>query len=89
MVKAELVSRIAQDLDMTKKEVALIVNTVFKGISQSLARGDKVEIRGFGSFRVKQRGPRQGRNPRTGEPVQVPAKRVPYFRAGKDLKIIA
>ena len=73
---------------MTKKEVALIVNTVFDSITHSLTKGDKVEIRGFGSFRVKQRAPRKGRNPRTGESVQVPAKRIPYFRAGKDLKII-
>jgi integration host factor subunit beta len=88
MVKAELISQIAHELHITKKEVALIVNTVFKSISQALAQGDKVEIRGFGSFRVKQLGPRQGRNPRTGEPVRVPAQKVPYFKAGKDLKII-
>jgi integration host factor beta subunit len=89
MVKAELISKIAQDLKMPKKEVALIVDTVFESITQSLTRGDKVEIRGFGSFRVKQRSARKGRNPRTGEEVQVPSKLIPYFKAGKDLKIIA
>ncbi len=88
MVKAELISQIAQELDRSKKEVSVIVNSLFDSISESLSNGDKVEIRGFGSFRVKQRGSRQGRNPRTGETVQVPAKRVPYFKPGKDLKII-
>ncbi len=88
MVKAELISRISHELNLSKKEVALIVNTVFETISQSLIQGDKVEIRGFGSFRTKERKERLGRNPRTGEPVKVPAKRVPYFKAGKDLKVI-
>ena len=88
MVKAELISQISNELNMSKKEVALIVNTVFETITQSLAQGDKVEIRGFGSFRTKQRGERLGRNPRTGESVKVPAKQVPYFKAGKDLKIV-
>ncbi len=88
MVKAELISQVSHELNMGKKEVALIVNTVFETISQSLIQGDKVEIRGFGSFRIKQRRERLGRNPRTGEPVNVPAKRVPCFKAGKDLKII-
>ncbi len=88
MVKGELIAQVAEQLSLTRKEATLIVNTVFTSIADSLAAGQKVELRGFGSFRIKQRRARQGRNPRTGEPVTVPAKKVPFFKPGKDLKIV-
>jgi len=88
MVKAELINQVSQELKMSKKEVAKVVDTIFSGISQSLSKGDKVELRGFGSFRIKSRSARQARNPRTGETVSVQSKRVPFFKPGKDLKII-
>ncbi len=88
MVKGELISKIAKELDLPKREVALILDTVFKSITESLVRGEKVELRGFGSFRIKQRNARLGRNPKTGIQVQVPPKKVPYFKPGKYLKII-
>jgi integration host factor subunit beta len=64
----------------------VIVQTVLDSIIESLQNGEKVELRGFGSFRLRDRSPRQGRNPKTGEKVQVPAKKVPYFKPGKELK---
>ncbi|MBU1626762.1 integration host factor subunit beta, partial [bacterium] len=63
-------------------------NTIFNSIIEALAKGDKVEIRNFGSFRIKTRGPRIGRNPKTGERVAVPKKKVPFFKSGKELKHI-
>ncbi len=88
MIKIELISQLAKELELPRKEAALIINTVFDGISQSLAKGEKVEIRGFGSFRIKQTKPRMGRNPKTGEKIDIPAKIIPYFKVGKDLKSI-
>ena len=72
--------------DLTKKHSEIIVDTVFKSIINALHRGDKIELRGFGSFRIRQRESRKGRNPKTGERVDVPAKKVPYFKPGKELK---
>jgi integration host factor subunit beta len=86
MTKAELVERVARDTLLTKKHAELVVNTVFDSIVESLKDGDKIELRGFGSFRIRQRGPRIGRNPKTGDKVQVPPKRIPYFKPGKDLR---
>ena len=86
MTKAELVERVAKDTLLTKRHAELVVNTVFESIVQSLKEGDKIELRGFGSFRIRQRGPRLGRNPKTGDKVQVPSKRIPYFKPGKDLR---
>ena len=86
MTKAELVEHVAQSTQLTKKHAELIVNTVFESIAQSLRAGEKIELRGFGSFRIRQRGPRIGRNPKTGDQVKVPPKRIPYFKPGKDLK---
>jgi integration host factor subunit beta len=88
MVRAELINQVSQKLNLTKKKGSIAVNTVFQTIIQSLAENDKVELRGFGSFTIRQRRPRQGRNPKTGEIVKVPAKRVPFFKAGKDLKVV-
>jgi integration host factor subunit beta len=86
MTKAELVEEVARAAELNKRDAEVIVETVFDSIIGALHKGEKVELRGFGSFRTRQRGPRRGRNPKTGEPVDVPAKRVPYFKPGKELK---
>jgi len=86
MTKAELVERIAAKINLTKKDTERVVNIVFGSIIQSLAQGDKVELRGFGSFRVRSRDSRDGRNPRTGDTVSIPPKKVPFFKAGKELR---
>jgi len=87
MTKAELIDALVDSVDrLTKKEAELIVNVVLGSIASSLATGDKVELRGFGSFKVKERRSREGRNPKTGERVSVEAKKVPYFKAGKELR---
>ncbi|MCI0485445.1 MAG: integration host factor subunit beta [Blastocatellia bacterium] len=86
MTKAELVEEVARAAELNKRDAEVIVETVFDSIIGALHRGEKVELRGFGSFRTRERGPRIGRNPKTGEPVDVPAKRVPYFKPGKELK---
>src|SRR5215469_1295433 len=86
MTKAELVEEVARAAELNKRDAEVIVETVFDSIVGSLQNGEKVELRGFGSFRTRERGPRRGRNPKTGQPVDVPAKRVPYFKPGKELK---
>jgi integration host factor subunit beta len=87
MTKSELIQRLAdRHPDLKQRVFERIVSTVFDEISTALARGDRVELRGFGAFSVKQRDPRIGRNPRTGAAVEVGAKRVPYFKTGKELR---
>ena len=86
MTKAVLVEEVAQVTDLTKKHAEVIVETVFRSIVDALHRGEKIELRGFGSFRLRQREPRRGRNPKTGDRVDVPPKKVPYFKPGKELK---
>ena len=86
MTKAELVEEVARASELTKKDAEVVVEEVFKNIIQALNRGEKIELRGFGSFRVRNRDARRGRNPKTGDPVDIPAKRVPYFKPGKELK---
>jgi integration host factor subunit beta len=86
MTKAELVEEVAESATLTRKHSEVIVDAVFSSIVEALQRGDKIELRGFGSFRVRHRGSRTGRNPKTGEGVLVPAKRVPYFKPGKELR---
>ena len=86
MTKAELVEKVAAQINLTKKQTEVVVNTVFQSITESLAQGKKVELRGFGSFRVRSRNARIGRNPKSGDRVDVPAKRVPFFKAGKELR---
>jgi integration host factor subunit beta len=86
MTKAELVEEVSRVSELTKKHSEVIVDTVFRSIVQALQRGEKIELRGFGSFRLRQRESRKGRNPKTGERVDVPPKRVPYFKPGKELK---
>ena len=86
MTKAELVDEIAQKADLTRKHSEVIVDAVFSSIIEALQEGDKIELRGFGSFRVRHRASCTGRNPKTGEGVLVPAKKVPYFKPGKELR---
>jgi integration host factor subunit beta len=86
MTKADLVEKIAAQVDLSKKDSEIVVNTVFRSIISALAKGDKVELRGFGSFRTRSRKSRIGRNPKTGDRVEVPKKNVPFFKPGKNLK---
>ncbi len=86
MTKADLVEEVVRVSDLSKKQAEAIVNTVFLAIVDALKHDDKIELRGFGSFRVRKRRSRQGRNPKTGDRVDVPAKRIPYFKPGKELK---
>lgn len=87
MIRSELIQKIADDNPhLYQRDVERIVNTVFDRITGAMADGNRVELRGFGAFSVKQRDPRQGRNPRTGEAVQVEAKHVPFFKTGKLLR---
>ncbi len=86
MTKAELVERIADRTGVSKKDTGVVVNMILDNIGHALLDGDKVELRGFGSFKVKSRRSRIARNPRTGESVTVPAKQVPYFKASNELK---
>ena len=86
MTKADLVEEVVKAVDVSKKHAETIVNTVFSSIVDALQRDDKIELRGFGSFRVRRRRSRQGRNPKTGDRVEVPEKRIPYFKPGKELK---
>lgn len=88
MTKADLVEIVAREAEMTKKDVEQLVEIIFDSIVGTLNKGEKIELRGFGSFRVRERNARKGRNPKTGEPVEIPAKRVAYFKPGKDLKDI-
>ena len=86
MTKAELVEDVARAAELTKKDAERLVEIVFESIVETLNLGEKIELRGFGSFRVRERGARRGRNPKTGDPVDIPAKRVPYFKPGKEMK---
>jgi len=87
MIKSELVAKLAEaNPHLFQRDVERIVSTVFDEITGALANGDRVELRGFGAFSVKRRPSRTGRNPRTGEPVEVEAKSVPFFKAGKELR---
>jgi DNA-binding protein HU-beta len=85
MTKQDLVNEVA-DIGITKKQAAMAVNAVFDSIKDALAAGDKVSLVGFGSFSVKKRAAREGRNPRTGKPLKIAAKKVPVFKPGKALK---
>jgi integration host factor subunit beta len=87
MIRSELVRRMSEaNPDLTARDVELIVSTVFEAISSQLASGGRVELRGFGAFSTRARDARTGRNPRTGESVEVSAKRVPYFKPGKEMR---
>ena len=86
MTKAELIEDVSRAVEMSRKDSEIIVETIFESIVKSLRSGDKIEIRGFGSFRTRQRKPRLGRNPKTGARVDVPAKKIPFFKPSKELK---
>ncbi len=86
MTKADLIEKVAKKINLSRKETEVIVNNFFGCITQALSEGKKVELRGFGSFRVKKRNSRKGRNPKSGEKVSVPEKNVPFFKAGKELR---
>jgi integration host factor subunit beta len=86
MTKAELIEDVSRAVAMSRKDSETIVEMIFESIVKSLRAGDKIEIRGFGSFRTRQRNPRIGRNPKTGARVDVPAKKIPYFKPSKELK---
>ena len=88
MTKAALIEHVAYAADLAKKRAEIIVDTLFRSITEALRHGEKVELRGFGSFRLRHRGPHRGRNPRTGDRVDVPSKRVAYFKPGKELKAL-
>jgi integration host factor subunit beta len=86
MTKADLIEEVSRVVEMTRKESEVIVEAIFDSIVRSLRSDEKIEIRGFGSFRTRQRQSRIGRNPKTGTRVEVPAKRIPYFKPSKELK---
>lgn len=86
MTKADLIEEVSRTVSMTRRDSEVIVETIFDSIIKSLRAGDKIEIRGFGSFRTRQRRARMGRNPKTGEQVAVPARKVPFFKPSKELK---
>ncbi len=86
MTKADLIEDVARATELSRKDSEVIVDTIFEGIVKSLRVGDKIEVRGFGSFRTRHRNARIGRNPKTGARVDVPAKDIPYFKPSKELK---
>ncbi len=87
MTKSELIARLAeQNPHLYHRDLERIVSTIFEEITAALARGDRVELRGFGAFSTRERDARKGRNPRTGDAVDVDAKRVPYFKPGKEMR---
>lgn len=88
MTKSDMAEKLAAKLNITKQQAEGIINIFTNSIIESLAKGDKVEIRGFGSFRVRHRSAKEGRNPKTGEKVFVPPKKVPFFKTGKEFRLI-
>ncbi|MEB2346402.1 MAG: integration host factor subunit beta [Deltaproteobacteria bacterium] len=87
MTKSGLIEQVAERTPhISKKDTEVVVNTIFDAMTDALRRGERIEIRGFGSFQVKVREARDGRNPKTGEMVNIPAKRTPFFKVGKELK---
>ena len=87
MTKTELAGRVADKVHLTKRQTEAIVSILCTCITEALSEGDKVELRGFGSFRTRSRNAREGRNPKTGDAVQVPSKKVPFFKAGKESRV--
>ncbi|CCI85345.1 hypothetical protein FC52_GL000312 [Lactobacillus pasteurii DSM 23907 = CRBIP 24.76] len=84
--KAELVTKVSEKTQLTKKEAAIAVDAMIEAIQEDLAKGDKVQLIGFGTFEVRRRAARKGRNPQTGEDIEIPASLVPAFKPGKGLK---
>ncbi|MBI5237553.1 MAG: integration host factor subunit beta [Deltaproteobacteria bacterium] len=87
MTKSELIEAVSAKVgNFSRKDVEVVIDTLFNSMTESLSKGQKVEIRGFGSFKIKKREPRQGRNPKTGENISIQAKKVPFFKAGKEIR---
>ena len=86
MIKVDIINDVSRAADITKVRAEIAVEAVLDAMKQSMMRGERIELRGFGSFRLRQREPRKGRNPKTGDKVDVPPKKVPYFKPGKELK---
>ncbi|MCD6517975.1 MAG: integration host factor subunit beta [Candidatus Aminicenantes bacterium] len=86
MIKVDLINKLAKDMNITKQEAEKGVNIFFNTLKDAMKKGEEIELRGFGSFRIRKRDSRSGRNPRTGEPVKVPSKKVIYFKPSKILK---
>jgi integration host factor subunit beta len=86
LTKADLIEEVLRITELPRKESETIVETIFESIIESLQKGEKIEIRGFGSFRTRQRRGRVGRNPKTGAKVEVPPKKIPFFKPSKELK---
>lgn len=86
MNKGELIDRVASEIECTKRETKRIVECIIKNITGCLAKGDAVKLVGFGTFGIRKKAAREARNPLTGEKISVPAKSVPFFKAGKELK---
>jgi integration host factor subunit beta len=87
MTKSDLIEKVAKRLPhISKKDTEVVVNTIFDRMTEALSHGERIEIRGFGSFQVKVREAREGRNPKTGDEVKIPKKRTPFFKVGKELK---
>jgi len=86
MSKSELIEALSQDIDLPHREAAAITNTIIETMTEALSNGDSIEIRGFGSFVIKQYGSYEGRNPKTGQKIKVRPKKLPFFKVGKDLR---
>lgn len=87
MTKSELIEKVSGKVkNFTKRDVEIIVDTIFENMTDSLAKGAKIEIRGFGSFKVKEHKARKGRNPKTGGSIDISSKKTPFFKVGKELK---
>jgi len=86
MNKSELIAELSESIELTQRKAEMVVKTIFDSMADALARSDRIEIRGFGSFVVKQYDPYTGRNPKTGEKIAVNSKKLPFFKVGKDLK---
>ena len=86
MTKSDLIEALSNKYNLPKGKAELIVNCIFESMEESLRRGERIEIRGFGSFEIRSYKPYSGRNPRTGTPVEVQSKRLPFFKVGKELK---
>ncbi len=87
MTKSELIEQLAEQSHLSVGDIDLAVRTIIETMSQSMADGDRIEIRGFGSFNLHYRSPRMGRNPKTGEAIALPARYVPHFKPGKELRL--
>jgi len=86
MTRADIVDEVAENADLSKKEAEVLVEAFLECLADALKSGESVKLRGFGSFRFRERNPRLGRNPKTGAPVEIPAKRITYFKPGKTLR---